>query len=142
VHKKAMTRVNIFRNISRRSSIRAGGFTLIELLVVIMLLALLAGLVVPNLLGKTEAAKSKAAESQIQLLVSMVTEYYIVNGSPPSDLSKLAPRYAKPSQLKDPWNRAFQFRYPGEHQDFDIYSLGADNQPGGEGKNRDLTSWE
>lgn len=137
-----MTRVNIFRNISRRSSIRAGGFTLIELLVVIMLLALLAGLVVPNLLGKTEAAKSKAAESQIQLLVSMVTEYYIVNGSPPSDLSKLAPRYAKPSQLKDPWNRAFQFRYPGEHQDFDIYSLGADNQPGGEGKNRDLTSWE
>ncbi|MFT5421694.1 MAG: general secretion pathway protein G [Candidatus Endobugula sp.] len=142
MHKKAMTRVNIFRNISRRSSIRAGGFTLIELLVVIMLLALLAGLVVPNLLGKTESAKSKAAESQIQLLVSMVTEYYIENGSPPTDLSELTPRYAKPSQLKDPWDRPFLFRYPGEHQDFDVYSLGADNQPGGEGKNRDITNWE
>lgn len=118
------------------------GFSLVELLIVVMLLAMLAGLVVPNLFGKTEAAKSKAAESQIQLLTSMVTEYYIEHGVAPESLSALLPKYAKPSQLQDPWKRPYHYRYPGEHQDFDIYSLGADNNPGGEGKNRDITNWE
>jgi general secretion pathway protein G len=118
------------------------GFTLIELLVVVMLLALLAGLVVPNLLGKTESAKGKAAESQVQLLTSMVTEYYVVHGEAPESLSQLVPDFAKPSQLNDPWGQKYYYKYPGEYQDFDIYTLGADNQPGGEGKNRDINSWE
>ncbi len=121
---------------------RQQGFTLIELLVVVMLLALLAGLVVPNLLGKTEAAKSKAAASQVQLITSLVTEYYVEFGEPPENLSDLVPKFAKASQLNDPWGREYHYEYPGQHQDFDIYSLGADNANGGEGKNADITNWE
>ncbi|SFR59967.1 general secretion pathway protein G [Marinobacter gudaonensis] len=121
---------------------RFRGFSLIELLVVVMLLALLAGLVVPNLLGKTEKAKSKAAESQIQLLTGLVTEYYVEFGTPPEDLNDLVPQFAKPSQLEDPWGRQYNYEYPGEHSDFDIFTLGADNSPGGEDGDRDVNNWE
>lgn len=127
------------RKISKRS---AQGFTLIELLVVIVLLGLLAGLVVPNLMGKTEAAKSKAAGNQIQLLSSMITEYYLENGQPPENLSDLVPDYAKAAQIKDPWGRDYHYEYPGQNADFDIYTYGADNSPGGEGKNQDVNNWD
>ncbi|MFT7389341.1 MAG: general secretion pathway protein G [Candidatus Endobugula sp.] len=136
------TALNIFCTVSPKRFVHHRGFTLIELLVVIMLLALLAGLVVPNLLGKTESAKIKAAQSQIQLLATIVTGYYLENGVAPESLQALVPQYAKASQLKDPWGRAYHYQYPGEHQDFDVYSLGADNTLGGEGKNRDINSWE
>jgi general secretion pathway protein G len=48
----------------------------------------------------------------------------------------------KESSLKDPWGRAYEYRMPGEHGEFDIVSLGADGQPGGEGNNADINSWE
>lgn len=126
----------------KRQYYRSQGFTLIEILIVIMILGLLAGLVVPNLLGKTESAKIKAASNQVQLLSSLVTEYYLDEGQPPENLNVLIPKYAKASQLKDPWGHEYQYRYPGQYQDFDIYSLGADNTLGGEGKNQDINSWE
>jgi general secretion pathway protein G len=50
--------------------------------------------------------------------------------------------YVKESSLKDPWGRAYEYRMPGEHGEFDIVSLGADGQPGGEGNNADINSWE
>ena len=129
-----------------------GGFTLVELLLVLVILALIGGLVLPGIIGKAESAKAKAAASQVSRLAMAVESYYLDTGTTPDSLEDLvnepgdAPGwngpYVKASSLKDPWGREYEYTYPGEHAEFDIVSLGADGQPGGEGKNADLTNWE
>jgi general secretion pathway protein G len=128
-----------------------GGFTLVELLLVLVILALIGGLVLPGIIGKAEGAKVKAASSQINRLAMAVESYYLDTGETPDNLEQLVDDnsadgwngpYVKPSSLKDPWGREYVYVYPGEHSDFDIYSLGADGQPGGEDKNADINSWE
>jgi general secretion pathway protein G len=128
------------------------GFTLVELLLVLMILALIAGLVLPGIIGKAEGAKWKAAHSQVSRLAMAVESYYLDTGATPDSLEELVNEsgdakgwngpYVKASSLKDPWGRDYDYQYPGEHSDFDLISLGADGQPGGEGKNADITSWE
>ena len=128
------------------------GFTLVELLLVLMILALIAGLVLPGIIGKAEGAKAKAAASQVSRLAMAVESYYLDTGSTPESLEQLVKEpgdakgwngpYVKTSALKDPWGRDYDYQYPGEHGDFDLVSLGADGQPGGEGKNADINSWE
>lgn len=128
------------------------GFTLVELLLVLVILALIGGLVLPGIIGKAEGAKVKAAGSQINRLSMAVESFYLDTGTTPDSLSELVGEssdvdgwngpYVKKSSLKDPWGREYIYTYPGEHGDFDIYSLGADGQPGGEGKNADINSWE
>ena len=129
------------------------GFSLIELLVVMVILGLIAGLVVPNIIGRTEDAKIKAAASQITRLSMGVESYYLDCGEVPKDLDDLVSEpggaescwtgpYVKSSIIKDPWGADYIFRYPGEHGEFDIISYGPDRQPGGEGKNADINSWE
>jgi general secretion pathway protein G len=130
----------------------ARGFTLVELLLVLVILALIGGLVLPGIIGKAEGAKVKAAGSQINRLAMAVESFYLDTGTTPDSLSDLVGEssdvdgwngpYVKSSSLKDPWGREYVYTYPGEHGDFDIYSLGADGQPGGEGKNADINSWE
>jgi general secretion pathway protein G len=139
-----------YGNIRGRQSAR--GFTLVELLLVLVILALIGGLVLPGIIGKAEGAKVKAAASQISRLSMAVESYYLDTGSTPDNLELLVEEsggvggwngpYVKTSSLKDPWGREYVYRYPGEHGDFDIYSYGADGQPGGEGKNADINSWE
>jgi general secretion pathway protein G len=131
---------------------RQSGFTLVELLLVLVILALIAGLVLPGIIGKAESAKAKAAASQISRISMSVESYYLDTGNTPSSLEELVNQpsgtsgwngpYIKNSLLKDPWGRPYTFTAPGEHGDFDIESLGADGQRGGEGKNADITSWE
>jgi general secretion pathway protein G len=128
------------------------GFTLVELLLVLVILALIGGLVLPGIIGKAEGAKVKAAGSQINRLAMAVESYYLDTGDTPDSLEDLVNEsgnvagwngpYVKPSSLKDPWGREYEYRYPGEHGEFDIYSLGADGQPGGDGRNADINSWE
>lgn len=128
------------------------GFTLVELLLVLVILALIAGLVLPGIIGKAEGAKIRAASSQISRLSMSVETFYLDTGSAPDRLEDLVEEpasvngwqgpYVKNSLLKDPWGEEYQYRSPGEHGDFDIFSLGADGQVGGEGKNADITSWE
>lgn len=130
----------------------ARGFTLVELLLVLVILALIAGLVLPGIIGKAEGAKAKAASSQVSRLAMAVESYYLDTGVTPESLQALVEDsggssgwngpYVKPSSLKDPWGREYEYNYPGEHGDFDIFTLGADGQPGGEGKNADINSWE
>lgn len=128
------------------------GFTLVELLLVLVILALIGGLVLPGIIGKAESAKAKAAASQVSRLAMAVESYYLDTGSTPDSLEDLVNEpsdaagwngpYVKASSLKDPWGRDYEYKYPGDNAEFDIVSLGADGQPGGEGKNADLTNWE
>jgi len=128
------------------------GFTLVELLLVLVILALIGGLVLPGIIGKAEGAKDKAAASQVSRLSMAVESYYLDTGSTPESLQQLVEDsggdtgwngpYVKTSALKDPWGRDYEYVFPGEHGEFDIFSLGADGQPGGDGKNADINSWE
>lgn len=129
-----------------------GGFSLIELLVVLMILGLIAGLVVPNVLERGEDAKLKAAAAEVQRISMAVDEYYLDNGRPPEELRQLVDKpgnasnwngpYINESNLNDPWENPYQYRYPGQHRSYDIWSHGADGSPGGEGANADITSWD
>ena len=128
------------------------GFTLVELLLVLVILALIAGLVLPGIIGKAESAKARAAASQISRISMTVESYYLDTGNIPNSLDQLVNEssgvsgwngpYIKPSLLKDPWGRPYIFNSPSDHGEFDVQSLGADGQRGGEGKNADISSWE
>jgi len=130
----------------------AQGFSLIELLVVLVILGLIAGLVVPNIMGRGEDAKSRAAVAEVQRLSMAVDEFYLDTGRAPRELSELTERpgsvsnwngpYVNDSNLNDPWGNPYNYRFPGEQRDFDIYSHGRDGQPGGEGPDRDIANWD
>ena len=133
----------------------AAGFTLIELLVVLAILSLLAFVAVPQVLKYLGRAKTDAAQIQIQSLGATLDLYRLDVGGYPSEdygLDALIERPAdaerwngpylrKREMLIDPWGRPYVYRQPGEHGEFDLYTLGADNAEGGEGENRDVTSW-
>lgn len=130
----------------------SSGFSLIELLVVLIILGLIAGLVVPNIMQRGEDAKIRAAEAEVQRLSMAVDEFYLDNGRPPEELRELIEKpgnasnwngpYVNDSNLQDPWENTYQYRYPGEHRSFDIWSHGADKAPGGEGANADIKNWD
>jgi general secretion pathway protein G len=132
---------------------RSGGFSLIEILVVIALIGIVATLVIRNVAGGFGSGQSKTAKAQIASVGMSVEQYYVDNGSYPEKLEDLVSKpgnaanwmgpYAKPSQLSDPWGTPLDYRVPGENgRDFDLVSLGKDKRPGGEGANKDLTSFE
>lgn len=135
---------------------RQGAFTLIELLVVLVILGLLAGLVGPRVMKHLGESKTKAAALQIEQLGAALDAYRLEVGSYPSQQEGLialvekpanvaawnGPYLRKPRLPPDPWGREFQYRNPGQHGEFDIYTLGADDAEGGEGENRDVGSWQ
>jgi general secretion pathway protein G len=131
---------------------RQQGFSLIEILLVLVLLTVIAGLVVPNIIGNKEKANRNAAQAQIQRLSMAIDNYYLDNGSPPERLEDLIKKpgdaanwvgpYAKRQTLKDPWQNDIQYRFPGEHGEYDLYSYGGDKTQGGEGRGADITSWD
>ena len=134
----------------------SGGFTLIELLVVLVILGLLASLVGPRVLNQLGQSKSKTAMLQIEELSSALDVYRLEVGSYPSSDEGLTalieqpggvdqwngPYLRKSTIRKDPWGNDYNYVSPGEHSDFDLYSLGADNSEGGEGENKDVLGWE
>ncbi len=134
---------------------RREGFTLIELLVVMLILGLLAALVGPKLFGKVGKSKVKAAKAQIALLEDALDTFRLDVGryptteeglqalvEQPSGVEKWDGPYLKKKVPKDPWGHDYVYKCPGEHGDYDLYSLGADGEEGGEGENADITSWE
>lgn len=132
------------------------GFTLLELLVVLGIIAMLAGLVGPQVMKHMVEAKIKAAKVQIEDLSSTLDMYKLDVGSYPTTEQGLnalvespdgAQRwngpYLKKSKIPlDPWNNEYKYTSPGEHGKFDITSMGADGKEGGEGEDKDLNSWE
>ena len=142
-----------------RTSLRvlasARGFSLIELLVVIIILGLLAGLVGPRLFSRVGQSKQAAARAQIELFSAALDQYRLDVGAYPASAAGLEALVRNPNvsdwsgpYLKknlvplDPWGKPYQYKCcPGDHGDFDIWSLGADGAPGGDGENADVTSW-
>ena len=133
----------------------SSGFTLIELIVVVVIIGLLAGLVLPQFIRQEEKAKLKAARAQIELLATALDTFRWDVGRYPTSEEGLQALRQKPGGLErwdgpylkkdlplDPWGKPYNYKSPGDHGPYDITSYGADGVPGGDGDNRDITSWE
>lgn len=130
------------------------GFTLIELLIVMVILGLMAALVGPRLFGHIGKSEQKAARSQITLFKTTLGLYRLDVGKFPTTEQGLQALREKPDGVEnwdgpylegdvplDPWKHPYVYVYPGQHGDYDIVSLGADGQPGGQDENKDIASW-
>lgn len=132
------------------------GFTLLEILVVLVILGLLASLVGPQVFKQLSSSKTKTASLQIEELSSALDLYRLEVGNYPTTEQGLDALINNPSGVNtwngpylkkniirsDPWGNAYEYMFPGKHGEFDLYSLGADNQEGGDNENRDIQSWQ
>jgi len=134
------------------------GFTLIEIMVVIVILGLLAALVVPKLIGRTEEAKKTQTRVQIKSLQQALELFKLDNGFYPTtdqgldalvrapEAGRIPKNYRKGGYIdrtpKDPWGNPYVYVSPGQHGDYDISSYGADGVQGGEGEDADINSWD
>ncbi len=136
------------------------GFTLIELMVVIVILGILAGLIIPRIMGRPEEARRMKARVQIESIETALKLYKLDNGSYPTTEQGLGALVEPPSVgvlprawreggylekkkvPKDPWGNEYVYLSPGLQGDFDLISYGPDGQPGGEGENEDINNWE
>lgn len=133
------------------------GFTLIEIMVVVVIMGILAALVVPKLMGRTDDARILAAKQDIATLMQGLKLYRLDNARYPNTEQGLQALVRRPASgpvppnwksggyldklNKDPWGNAYQYLSPGAHGEVDIFSYGADGQPGGTGNDADIGSW-
>jgi general secretion pathway protein G len=132
------------------------GFTLIEIMVVVIIIGLLAAVVVPQFLGRVDDARVAKARQDIQSLETALTLYKLDNFRFPTTDQGLKALAEKPNDPavrnwrpggylkrlnKDPWGNDYQYASPGSHGEFDLSSLGADGQAGGEGPDADIGNW-
>ncbi len=132
------------------------GFTLIELMVVLVIIGVLAALIVPSLLDRTDDARATAARTDVNNVMQALKLYKLDNQRFPTGEQGLKALVAKPSTNpipgnwkpyleklpNDPWGRPYQYLNPGVKAEVDVLSFGADGQSGGEGKNADIGSWQ
>ena len=131
------------------------GITLIELLVVMVIIAMFATIVGQRLFRNVEKARQTTAKAQIGEFESVLDAFRLDVGRYPTAEEGLQSLRARPGSLErwdgpylrkdvplDPWQRPYVYRFPGQHGDYDLYSLGADGQDGGEGENADVTNWK
>jgi len=137
---------------------RNKGFTLIEVLVVVAILAILAAIVVPQIMDRPDEAKRVAAKADIRALVQALKLYRLDSGFYPSTDQGLAALVQRPTTPpvppnwkqggylerlpKDPWGGDYQYLNPGVHGEIDVFSLGADHAAGGEGNAADIGNWD
>jgi len=141
----------------RMNQRRQGGFTLIEIMVVVVILGILAAVVVPRIMDRPDQARITKAKQDIRALEAALNLYRLDNFRYPTTDQGLEALVSKPTSSpepknwksggyldrlpKDPWSNPYQYLNPGEHGDFDLYTLGADGSPGGEGINADIGNW-
>jgi general secretion pathway protein G len=136
------------------AGIKNKGFTLLELLVVMVIIGLLAAYVGPKYFEQIGKSETKTARAQLDALGKGLDQYRIDVGHYPSSEQGLAALninsaneskwqgpYLKKAVPKDPWDRAYLYKSPGEHGDYDLYSLGKDGQLGGTKESEDVLSW-
>lgn len=133
------------------------GFTLIEVMVVIAIIGIMATLIVPQIMSKPNEARVIAAKQDISSIVQALKLYRLDNSRYPTTEQGLSALVAKPTSEpipqnwkpngyvdrlpKDPWGFAYQYSNPGARAEIDVFSLGADNKPGGTGFDADLGNW-
>ncbi len=140
------------QSITRR---RHGGFTLIEIMVVVAILGILAALVVPRVMSRPDEARVTRAHHDLRAIGSALGMYRLDHFAYPTTDQGLQALVDPPATAaggkrdaylerlpEDPWGNPYQYLSPGEHGDFDLYSLGADGIPGGEGVNADIGNWQ
>lgn len=136
---------------------RQRGFTLIEVMVVIVILGIMAAFIVPSVMDKPDEARKVRARQDINSLMAALKLYRLDNHAYPSTEQGLVALTSKPTVApippnwktngyidrpkKDPWNNDYQYLNPGTHGEIDVFSLGADGAPGGEGNDADIGSW-
>lgn len=135
------------------------GFTLIEVMVVVVILGILAAVVVPRVMDRPDQARTTKAQNDIRALESALNLYRLDNFNYPSTELGLSALVTRPTNTdgarnwrsggyidrlqKDPWGNEYQYLRPGrDGREFDLYSLGADGRPGGEGSNADIGNWD
>jgi len=137
----------------RRAS---AGFTLVEIMVVVVIIGVLAVLIVPRVVGRSDDARVAAAKHDVTTLMQSLKLYRLDNGRFPSNEQGLQALVAKPQSApvpsnwrayldrlpKDPWGNTYQYLNPGVNGEIDVFSLGADGQPGGSGADQDIGSWQ
>jgi general secretion pathway protein G len=148
------------RKVNRQSTLcRPGqqGFTLIEIMVVVIIIGLLAAVIVPSVINKVDEARVSKAKADIQSLETALTMYRLDNSKYPTTDQGLQALVVQPTDptirhwraggylqriSKDPWGADYQYVFPGTHgREYDLYTLGADAQPGGDGANADIGNW-
>ncbi len=139
----------------RWDSMRQRGFTLIEIMVVIVILGVLAAIAVPRIMSKPDEARAKAAQTEIAQILQALDLYRLDNYRYPTSDQGLAALAERPTNdpvptnwkayLKqapvDPWGKPYQYLNPGIRGEIDVFSLGADGQPGGDGPAADIGNW-
>jgi general secretion pathway protein G len=149
-----MCRKNSFTELGLESKRAQIGFTLLELLVVMVIIGLLAGYVGPKYFSQVGKSEIKVARAQIDAFDKALDQYRLDAGHYPSTAQGMSALMSKPANeakwdgpyLKkalpsDPWGNAYQYRQPGEHGEYDLYSYGKDGRQGGTGENADVTNW-
>ena len=135
---------------------KSAGFTLVEIMVVIVILGVLAVLIVPRVVGRTDEARVAAAKHDISAIMQSLKLYRLDNGRYPTNEQGLQALVTKPQSgpapsnwrpyldkvPKDPWGNLYQYLNPGVNGEIDVFSLGADGQPGGSGSDVDIGSWQ
>ena len=140
------------------SARRTEGFTLIEILVVITILGILAALIVPRVMDRPDQARATAARADIAAIMGALKLYRLDNGTYPTTEQTLGALVKKPDRGEiprnwkaggyldklpvDPWGTDYQYLNPGIRGEVDVFSLGKDRRPGGEGLDADIGSWE
>jgi general secretion pathway protein G len=134
---------------------RHAGFTLLELLVVLVIIGLLVGYVAPRYFAQVGKSEVKVARAQIKALEDALDQYRLDVGHYPATQQGLAALneqpagetrwqgpYLRKNLPNDPWGHPYQFRAPGEHGEYDLWSFGRDGQAGGNGEDADIVSWQ
>lgn len=149
---------NVLLFSTHRTRTHARGFTLIEIMVVVVILGILAALVVPKLIGRVDESRIAAARLDIGNIKGALTMYKLDNQRYPTTEQGLQALVSKPTSgpepkgwraggyieklPNDPWKNPYQYISPGTHGNIDIFSYGADGQPGGAGDDADIGSWD
>jgi general secretion pathway protein G len=140
---------------TRRNRPLQRGFTLIEIMVVVVIIALMSTVVIVSTAGRVDDAKIARVKQDLRSLDTMLTFYRLDNSRYPTSEQGLDALVRKPADpnltnwkeggygkiVKDPWKRPYVYQSPGEHGEYDLYSLGADGEPGGEKMDADIGNW-